>query len=321
MTPEITLSVIICTRNRPQDIEVCLPTVLACPHPAAEVILVDQSTDERTRQVVHALQQTWPHLTYVPTNTVGKSRALDIGLAHARGALLAFTDDDCEVPDNWLLRITAEFGASPDVDVLFGPVLPSPAIADLPDVCVPAWSFSTARPLHPGEVCGMGANMALRRSALALLSSYFDPLLGPGAPFPAGEEGDFVYRLRRAGARAVLRPHLRVWHRAYRLPAHWQQVLQGYGAGDGAFHAKHARCGDLWAVRTIAGRLARLGMRAGVKALLRRVPNSDWSALRGYWQGLTQSLRYPVDKQSRVYALAQTPAPADRKPEAVQASL
>ncbi len=309
------MSVVICTRNRPQDIQTCLPTVLACPFPNAEVILVDQSTDNQTREIVQTLQQEWPHLIYVPTDTVGKSVALGIGMARAQGDILAFTDDDCEVPDCWLVRIASEFTRSRHIDILFGPVLPSPSIPNLDQVCVPAWSFPAPRELKKGEVCGMGANMALRRSALdGLQGAWFDPLLGPGAPFPAGEEGDFVYRLRAAGARAALRPAITVWHRAFRLPDHWQTVLQGYGAGDGAFHAKHARCGDGWAWRAIAHCLARHGARAAGKLLLRRTPNSDLSTLRGYWRGLTGSLHYPLDKKTRLYTLAQTASAPETKP-------
>jgi len=315
MSKPCKLSVVICTRDRPQDIRTCLPSVLACPFPDAEVVLIDQSTDNQTREIARRLQEEWPHLTYVPTDTVGKSVALNLGIAQAQGDILAFTDDDCEVPDCWLARIASEFARSPQIDVIFGPVLPSPLIKNLDQVCVPAWSFTEARELKRGEVCGMGANMALRRSALDRLhNAWFDPLLGPGAPFPAGEEGDFVYRLRAAGARAALRPAVTVWHRAFRLPAHWQAVLQGYGAGDGAFHAKHARCGDGWAWRAIARRLARHGARAAGKAFLRRTPNSDLSILRGYWRGLSESLPYALDKKTRLYALAQAAPAAETIP-------
>lgn len=304
------ISVIICTRNRPQDVAVCLPTVLACLRADWEVVLVDQSGDAETRAVVERLSAAYPSLRYLPTTTVGKSRALDLGIANARGDILAFTDDDCEAPPDWLERISAAFGADAGVDVLFGPVLPSPAISDVQAVCVPAWSFPEARDLHPGEVCGMGANMALRRTALDRLPQggpLFDPALGPGAPFPAGEEGDFVYRLRRAGARAALRPDLRLYHRAWRTPDHWRSVLHGYGVGDAAFFAKHARCGDGWAARRLAGRLLSLTARAGAKAVLRR-PNNDAALVRGLCAGLASSLKLGVDRRTRLYR------PAEEKP-------
>jgi glycosyltransferase involved in cell wall biosynthesis len=302
--PTPLISVVICTRNRPQDIALCLPTVLACEYAHFEVVLVDQSTDDGTAAQMPAFQAQFPALNYLPSTTVGKTAALDIGIAQAQGEILAFTDDDCEVTVGWLRQIAEEFAAAPDADILFGPVLPSPALDGMTDICVPSWSFADARPLRRDEVCGMGANMALRRRTLERLSSVtlFDPALGPGAPFPAGEEGDFVYRLRRAGAVAALRPSLLLYHRAFRTPERWGSVLHGYGMGDAAFHAKHARSGDGWAMRTIGHTLLRNGVRSLAKAVMGR-GGSEWNYLRGYCLGLSRSRRFPVDRRERMYAL------------------
>ncbi len=293
--------------------ETCLPTVLACLRDDWEVVIVDQSENDATGAIVRRLTQDFPSLVYVPTKTVGKSNALNLGLACVRGEILALTDDDCEAPPEWLDTIVAEFDAAPAVDILFGPVLPSPALANIPNVAVPSWSFAEARDLHPGELCGMGANMALRRAVLSRLPGgiYYDPLLGPGTPFPAGEEGDFVYRLRRQGARAALRPSLRLYHRAYRSLDHWQTVLRGYGTGDGAFLGKHARCGDFWAVRNLAERAIPYSMRGFAKWLLRRQSNNEAAFMRGLWQGLAAGGRLKVDRQTRLYCLEsqETPSP------------
>jgi len=300
------ISVIICTRNRPGDVSQCLPTVLAALRDDWEVLLVDQSDGTETQAVAARLSAACPALRYLPTKTRGKSHALNLALAETDGPLLAFTDDDCDAPPDWLEKIAAEFAAEPNIDVLFGQVLPSPAIPDLDSVCVPAWAFSDSRDLRLGEVCGMGANMALRRTALLLLPRglVFDPAMGPGGPFPAGEEGDFVYRLRRAGARAALRPALTLWHRAWRTPDHWASVLQQYGVGEAAFFAKHARCGDAWAVRRLLAALLHLAARAGAKAALRR-PNNDAALLGGLCRGFAASLRVGVDPRTRLYRAAE----------------
>ena len=299
-------SVVVCTRNRPGDVSQCLPTVLAALRGDWEVLLVDQSDGTETQAVAARLAATCPALRYLPTKTRGKSHALNLGIAETDGPLLAFTDDDCDAPPDWLEKIVAEFAAEPEIDVLFGPVLPSPVIPDLAGVCVPAWAFSDSRDLRPGEVCGMGANMALRRTALSFLPCglLFDPAMGPGGPFPAGEEGDFVYRLRRAGARAALRPALALCHRAWRTPDHWASVLHGYGVGEAAFFAKHARCGDAWAVWRLLATLLHLMARSGAKAALRR-PNSDAALLRGLCRGFAASLRMGVDPQTRLYRSAE----------------
>ena len=300
------ISVIVCTRNRPGDVAQCLPTVLAALRDDWEVLLVDQSDGTETQAVAVRLAAVCPALRYLPTKTRGKSYALNLGIAETDWPLLAFTDDDCDAPPDWLEKIAAEFAAGPGIDVVFGPVLPSPLIPNLAGVCVPAWAFSESRDLHPGEVCGMGANMALRRTALSLLprGALFDPAMGPGGPFPAGEEGDFVYRLRRAGARAALRPALGLCHRAWRTPDHWASVLHQYGVGEAAFFAKHARCGDVWAMRRLMATLLHLTARAGAKAALRR-PNNDAALLRGLCRGFAASLRLGVDPRTRLYRAAE----------------
>jgi glycosyltransferase involved in cell wall biosynthesis len=228
------ISVIICTRNRPQDISLCLPTVLECEYPDFDVVLIDQSTDENTAQQIEELGHKHGNLDYLHTSTVGKSIALNLGIARAKGEILAFTDDDCEVTTGWLSAIAQEFASSKDTDIVFGPVLPSPALDGLQNIYVPSWSFTEARDVRPSEICGMGANMALRRRVLSSEQGppLYDALLGPGAPFPAAEEGDFCYRLRLSGARAALRPSLRLYHRAYRTTSFWQKVVYGYGMGD-----------------------------------------------------------------------------------------
>ena len=296
------ISVVVCTRNRPGDVSQCLPTVLAALRDDWDVLLVDQSDGTETQAVAARLAAACPALRYLPTKTRGKSHALNLGIAETDGPLLAFTDDDCDAPPDWLEKIAAE----PNIDVLSGPVLSPPVIPDLAGVCVPAWAFSDSRDLRPGEVCGMGADMALRRTAPSFLPCglLFDPAMGPGGPFPAGEEGDFVYWPRRAGARAALRPALTLWHRAWRTPDHWASVLQQYGVGEAAFFAKHARCDDAWAVRHLLAALLHLAALAGAKAALRR-PNNDAALLGGLRRGFAASLRVGVDPRTRLYRAAE----------------
>ena len=70
-SPAPKISVIICTRNRPDDVAVCLPTVLACLQGDWEVVLVDQSDNAETRRIAESLAADCPALVYLPTETVG----------------------------------------------------------------------------------------------------------------------------------------------------------------------------------------------------------------------------------------------------------
>src|SRR5688500_108771 len=89
-------SVLVCTRNRPQDLEFALPTSMAQAYPNFEVVLIDQSTNDDTERLVRKLCGSDPRVRYIRTNTVGLSIARNMALTEARYDICAFTDDDCE---------------------------------------------------------------------------------------------------------------------------------------------------------------------------------------------------------------------------------
>lgn len=291
------VSVLLCTRNRPQDIVHALPTVLQNDFPDFEVIVVDQSDGGETADMIRAYQAAHPNLRYVPTETRGLSVARNLAVSHASGEIIVFTDDDCETPSGWVSEIVRVFAENPSFGLIFGQVRMR---EDLGDVAVPCLHFDTRRILKRGEIFGMGANMAFRRSVWEQVGVY-DTTLGAGGVFPGGEDFDFSYRAQRLGITVVAEPSVLLIHRAFRTKDRWQDVLRGYGAGDAAFFAKHARCGDGWAAQAVAARLTNSGARAVAKALLRRKPNSDLSYLRGFVSGLRKSLSLGVDRRTRFY--------------------
>jgi GT2 family glycosyltransferase len=93
---------------------------------------------------------------------------------------------------------------------------------------------------------GSGGNFAIRRNWLFLVGG-FDERLGAGSPGQAAEDTDLFYRLLRAGAVIQYEPELLIHHErqdATRLI----RSFWNYSHGIGAFTAKHARKGDLYAV-------------------------------------------------------------------------
>jgi glycosyltransferase involved in cell wall biosynthesis len=114
MTPRI--SVVIPTFHRPDLIARCLGAVLAqrmAPEDY-EVIVVDDGHDDTTRAVVEAMAPAGgaPALCCLrPSQGHGPAVARNAGWRAARGALVAFTDDDT-VPDrDWLAEGEREIGA------------------------------------------------------------------------------------------------------------------------------------------------------------------------------------------------------------------
>ncbi len=300
-TSPTAISILVCTRNRPEDLALALPGILAQDYPNFEVVLIDQSTDDRSAQWIEQHCQNDPHLRYIRTQTVGLSIARNLALSEARNELCAFTDDDTEVPPDWLQKIGAAFETYPDAGVIFSPVHAPSDLMGTPGLRFPTFYFQEARPLRYKEIYGMGANMAVRKSTWEKAGS-FDALLGPGAPLPGSDEHDWLYRVHLSGAVVRLNPDNPIIHRAFRKEEDWNGLTRKYAYGDAAFAMKHLRCGDFSVVPMIAHRLFYLGARC----LLRIVQRDngwryEYNYVRGYWSGLWGSLAYPIDRQNRLF--------------------
>lgn len=299
LTPRV--SVVMCTVNRPDLIGSAVASVLACDHDSFELIIVDQSSTSATREVIEALPHD-PRVRYVHTTRVGLSSAYNIGISEARADLLAFTDDDCVAPANWLTAIERAFHEVPDADLLYGSVLAAKMYKN-PGEYVPALIMPERTRIskkdRPFVVYGMGANFAARRRLFSIAGG-FDEILGGGGPLRSSQDHDLSYRAYRAGLVTLLEPSVVVEHYGVRTTEQWPALVRAYAIGDAAFRLKHARCGDGFALlRLFGGQFLDLMVRAPVR-IVQRKPNAT-GYLRGYLEGMWMSLSFRVDRQQRVY--------------------
>jgi GT2 family glycosyltransferase len=278
--------------------------VLANTYPQFDVLIVDQSDDGRTGEVVRGLMATHAKLRYVHTSTPGLSRAYNIGVRETSGAILAFTDDDCVAPPGWIDAIVTAFRDEPDGEMLYGQVLLPEALAGITEV-VPTLAIARPERLSRRDgfrIYGMGANFAVRRRLFARIGG-FDEALGGGGPLRSSQDFDFQYRAYLAGATVLLRPDVKVDHYGVRNRDQWPATLRAYGIGDGAFYFKHVRCRDFFALSLLLRRLTYTAVREALNALgVRRRPSAA-VYLRSCLEGIRESLRYPVDHRRRLYVL------------------
>jgi peptidoglycan/LPS O-acetylase OafA/YrhL/glycosyltransferase involved in cell wall biosynthesis len=302
MTQPMHVSAVICTRNRPDLIGPAVKSVLANTYPSFDLLVVDQSDDERSGEVVRKFMRGHPRLSYLHSPTPGLSRAYNTAIRETRGVILAFTDDDCIAPPDWIASIARAFETDPRIDLLYGQVLVPAVLADEAGN-VPTLRIGKAENLSRRDtfrIYGMGANYAARRGLFERLGG-FDEALGGGGPLKSSQDFDLQYRAYVAGAVTGLRPEVRVEHYGLRTPDQWPATQRAYGVGDGAFYFKHVRCGDLFALRLLLARLGRLAVREALIALrLRRRP-SQLVYLLSCLAGIRHSLRYPVDRGRRLY--------------------
>ena len=298
------ISVLIATRNRPEDLKFCLHSILVQEYPRYEVIVLDQSTDTNTSEMISEIFPGHNKLIYIPSSTVGKSIALNILIEKASGEIYALTDDDTEAPADWLHQIKVSFDNNPNADILFGQVFPGKPSGINGKIFIPSYCFSEKRRLKKGDVSGMGANMAIRKS-IARRVKVYDPILGPGAPMHAAEEGDFIYRVQLTGGAVLHDPEIRLTHRAARSSEEWGRVYYSYGIGDSAFAVKHLRCGDVSIAAHKSIHLAQMMLRLASR-IIRRQPHQEEQYIKGFFHGISLSYKYKVDRKMRLYISRQT---------------
>ena len=104
------VSVILCTFNRSDMLGATLEDLAAQRMPGDiewEVMVVDNNSSDRTRDIAQDFCRRFPErFRYFFEGTQGKSYALNTGIRHARGKVLAFIDDDVKVDPAWISEIT-----------------------------------------------------------------------------------------------------------------------------------------------------------------------------------------------------------------------
>lgn len=239
--PRPKVSVVVCTRERPDDLRRCLASILACDPAPDEVIVVDNApSDDATEAAARA----HPRVVYLREPRPGLSNARNEGVRAASGAVVAFTDDDVEVPRDWIARIAAPF-ADPEVACVTGFVIPGQLeteAACLFEFEIGGFGHEVVRRRFDADYLrrgwwrspevwkiGAGANMAIRRAAFAEVG-LFDPRLGAGAS-GCSEDSELWFRLLRAGRICRYDPAVVVYHHHRADRAALARQLRAYARG------------------------------------------------------------------------------------------
>jgi glycosyltransferase involved in cell wall biosynthesis len=162
------VSAVICTRNRPDKIGNAIETVLANTYPNFDLTIIDQSTNDETEAIVRRIGERDSRVRYQRMSTSGLSRAYNLAIASTTGPIIAFTDDDCLVPSDWIEKIVTAFEEQRDGELMYGQVVPAYP-EDGGAALTPLLRIDKAERLdrvNGFRVFGMGANFAARRSLL-----------------------------------------------------------------------------------------------------------------------------------------------------------
>lgn len=283
------VSVLICTRNRPEKLGRTIASILSGAFTDFELIIVDQSTDDRTQRVIAAFPD--PRLRLVIMNATGLARARNLAIRASRAEIVAFTDDDCICDAGWLAAIMAEYAAEPRIGSVFGRVLPyGGAQASL--YC-PATIASTGRrivdrPIVPQLVLGSGNNMSFKKAVFREIGLFVESL-GAGTKMKSGEDTEFVYRALRHRIRFLYSPEPLVYHDNWMTRGEFAELMRGSVLGGGAVFTKFALALD----REAAIHLMRiayylLGDKIGV--------GSVKAGIASFARGVAMGIKYTIER-------------------------
>ncbi|MDR9403851.1 MAG: glycosyltransferase [Halothece sp. Uz-M2-17] len=109
------ISVIIPTYRRSQDLIRCLGALKKQTRQATEIIIVIRDTDAETWNTVKSNDFSPLNLLTVAVSPPGVIEALNQGLDRATGDMIALTDDDAMPHPDWLARLEQHFLFDPEV--------------------------------------------------------------------------------------------------------------------------------------------------------------------------------------------------------------
>jgi glycosyltransferase involved in cell wall biosynthesis len=209
----LTVTVVICTRNRPALLEKCLAAVAVLDPAPEKVLVIDNSEGDKETERAAGERST----RYLVEPIPGLSHARNRGLAECDTDVVAFLDDDAVPSPGWLGNLIAPF-ADEKIAASTGRVVPPGSDPSLQPIESPRTLTSCEdqwfeRATFGGM--GIGCSMALRRSACAGWT-VFDERLGRGAPFHIGEESYAFAGLLSRGYAAVYLPNAIVFHAAHK---------------------------------------------------------------------------------------------------------
>jgi O-antigen/teichoic acid export membrane protein/GT2 family glycosyltransferase len=199
---DMTIAVVVPVRDGSALVAQCVHACRAQTRPPAEVIVVDNASDDDTAAVARAAGAS------VLTEPVrGSYRARNRGWRSTGADIIAFTDGDCIPDPNWLARLVEPF-SDPSVAAVGGAIVQAELVSASQRWMVERRFLDQAQnAAHEFLPFFATANVAYRRSVLEKLDGFDEAFL-------SGGDCDMSWRVQALGAgRLVYRPDAMVDHR------------------------------------------------------------------------------------------------------------
>jgi len=191
----VSISIIIPTINRYEDLKNTVADLFNQSHLDFEIIIIDQ-TDDINKIIIDELKSKL-NINYILSNNKSASAARNIGLKNSKNEIILFLDDDVIIENKGFLKSYVTYFNDPKINGVIGPIVDIDNQTTTPNRH--KWSYNKDWgwlffPRTYDKKCEMNVggsgNLCVRKS-LALSIGGMDENFIKGAH---REEGDFCYR-------------------------------------------------------------------------------------------------------------------------------
>lgn len=243
----------VCTRDRTDDLSLCLDALTNLSYPKLDLLVVDNApTNDSTRELV---RRQYPEVRYVREPRPGLNWARNRAILEAQGEIIAFTDDDVLADREWINALARIFIENPQVMAVTGLVTPYQLETKAQVLFEMYGGFGRGfkrKWYHSGNkrvdknsfhlgagIFGTGANMAFRRCLFEEIGG-FDPALDVGTVTNGGGDLEMFFRVLQEGHTLVYEPEAVVQHRHRRKYENLKLQLTNHGIGLYAYFVRSA---------------------------------------------------------------------------------
>ncbi len=235
-----TISLIIATRNREQELDNFLRHLDRQTYRDFEVVVVDQSDAPGVEKLLerHSFRR-----QYVHSAKLGLAYNRNLAMPMAQGDILTFPDDDCWYPPDLLQAVVKWFDQHPDIDML-SVVECNPEGQPMVPKNPPAAGLCTDQPIglfRERSVWMVQSSMLFMRRKVRDTVGFMDEAIGVGTntKYQSGEETDYFLRAMQAGFKLCFEPALKVFHPELRELSRIRKINYPYSVGQGYLLRKY----------------------------------------------------------------------------------
>jgi glycosyltransferase involved in cell wall biosynthesis len=224
----VAVSVVICTFKRPELLNECLKSFTQQTYLPSniEFLVIDNSGDTATKEIVSTFQKSLPGIKYLVENKIGLSFARNRGIVEASHDWICYTDDDAKVHSDFIERLVHTI-THYEFDAFGGMFLPwyrSPKPNWLPiEIGQLRMLRNTTGPLNFGQSIAGGIS-AFKKDKLMEAGGFPTEIGMRGNMVGYGEEDFVVKKMWANGCVIGFDPHWKMDHLVaeYKYTLHWQ---------------------------------------------------------------------------------------------------